>query len=45
MRRRRTEERVHIYHDVCGEFERTRDMVRGLLCIVAHDEGIRGERF
>jgi hypothetical protein len=42
---RRAEEGVQIYYEVCGELERASDMVHDLLCIVAHDERIRGERF
>ena len=39
------EEGRQIDQEVCGEFERAGDMVHGLLCIVAHDERIRGKRF
>lgn len=44
-RGRRAEEGVLIHHEVCGKFERAGDMVHRLLCIIAHDERVRGERF
>src|SRR6266699_6264683 len=40
-----TEDGKHICQQVGGQFERTGNMVHGLIRIVAHDERIRGERF
>jgi len=40
----RMEEGVHIDDDVCGELERTGDVVDRLSSIVAHDEWIRSKR-
>lgn len=42
---RQEEECAHNYDDVCGEFERTGDMVDSLRGLAAHDVWIRGERF
>jgi hypothetical protein len=42
---RRTKKGKEIGHEVGGEFERTGDMVHGLIRIIAQDERIRGKGF
>ena len=41
----RMEEGRQIDQEVCGEFERTGDMIHGLPGILAQNEGIRGKPF